>query len=186
MGCSRGQWGWVDRVGRVSLTPNVLLSQCSPCSPGPSPGTALALPKVQTQVPCDVFLLFTNVFSWWKNSDPSLLLTTFPSRWLFTTGCSTWASQVALVVKNLPANAGDMRDAGSIPGSRRPPGGGHGNPLQYPCLRNPMDRGAWWIRATVHGVIKSQTRLKWLSTRNIQEIRINKTESKEHKEIQGY
>ena len=180
MGCSRGQQGWVDRVGKVSLTPNVLLSRCSPCSPGLSPGTALALPKVQTQVPRDVFLLFTNVFSWWKNSDPSLLLTAFPSQWLFTT------YQVALVVKNLPASAGDMRDAGSIPWSRRSSGGGHGNPLQYPCLRNPMDRGAWWTRATVHGVIKSQTRLKWLSTHNIQEFRINKTGLKEHKEIQEY
>ena len=49
-----------------------------------------------------------------------------------------------------------------IPGSGRSPGGGHGNPLQYSCLENPMDRGAW--RATVHGVTKSWTRLKWLST----------------------
>ena len=49
-----------------------------------------------------------------------------------------------LVVKNLPANAGDIRDLGSIPGSRRSPGGGHGNPLQYSCLENPMERGAWW------------------------------------------
>ena len=64
------------------------------------------------------------------------------------------ASQVALVVKNLLANAGDERDAGSIPGSGRSPGGRHGNPLQYSCLENPMDRGAWW--ATVHGVAKSQ------------------------------
>ena len=68
------------------------------------------------------------------------------------------ASQVALVVKNPPANAGDIRDAGLIPGSGRSPGGGHGSPLQYSCLENPMDRGAW--RATVHGVTKSQTRLK--------------------------
>ena len=66
-----------------------------------------------------------------------------------------WASQVALVVKNLPANAGDIRDAGLIPGLERSPGGGHGNPLQYSCLENPTDRGTWW--ATVHGVIKSQT-----------------------------
>ena len=51
-----------------------------------------------------------------------------------------WASQV---VRNLPANAGDVRDVGSIPGSGRSPGGGHGNPLQYPGLENPMDRGAW-------------------------------------------
>ena len=66
-----------------------------------------------------------------------------------------WASQVALVVKNAPANAGDMRDAGLIPGLGRSPGGEHGNPLQYSCLENPIDRGAWW--AIVHRVAKSQT-----------------------------
>ena len=69
-------------------------------------------------------------------------------------------SQVALVVKNLPANATDIRDR-SVLGSGRSPGGGHGNPLQYSCLENPMDRGAWWSR--VHGVIKSWTHLKQLS-----------------------
>ena len=53
------------------------------------------------------------------------------------------------MVKNLPANAGDIRDAGSIPGSGRSPGGGNGNPHQYSCLENPMDRGDWW--AIVHG-----------------------------------
>ena len=63
--------------------------------------------------------------------------------------------QVVLVVKNPPANAGDMREAGSIPGWGRSPGEGHGNPLWYSCPENPMDRGAW--RATVHGVTKSQT-----------------------------
>ena len=68
------------------------------------------------------------------------------------------ASKVALVVKNPPANAGDVRDTGSIPGLGRSSGGGHGNPLQYSRLENPMDVGAW--RATVHGVAKSQTRLK--------------------------
>ena len=72
------------------------------------------------------------------------------------------ASQVALVVKNPSANAGDLRDAGSYPGSGRSPGGGHGNPLQYSCLENPMGRGAWW--ATIHRITKSQTRLKQLST----------------------
>ena len=61
------------------------------------------------------------------------------------------------VVKNLPANAGDIGDAGSIPGSERSPGKANGNALQYPCLENPMDRGAWW--ATVHGLTKTQTRL---------------------------
>ena len=58
-----------------------------------------------------------------------------------------WASQVVLVVKNLPANAGHVRDMGSIPGLGRSPGGRHGNPLQYSCLENPMDRGAWWVRS---------------------------------------
>ena len=56
------------------------------------------------------------------------------------------------MVKNLPAKAGDVRDSGSIPGSGRSPGGGHGNPLQCFCLQNPMDRGAW--QATVHRVAK--------------------------------
>ena len=56
------------------------------------------------------------------------------------------------MVKNPPANAGDMRDTGSIPGSERSPRGGNGNPLQDSCLDNPMDRGTWW--ATVHGVTK--------------------------------
>ena len=55
----------------------------------------------------------------------------------------SWASQVALVVKNLPANAGDIRDVGSIPGLGRSLEGGHSNPLWYSCLENPMDRGAW-------------------------------------------
>ena len=54
-----------------------------------------------------------------------------------------WASQVALMVKNLPANAGDIRDEGSISGLGRSSGEGNGNPLQYYCLENPMDRGAW-------------------------------------------
>ena len=66
-----------------------------------------------------------------------------------------WASQVALVVKNPPANAGDIRDAGSIPGSGRSPGGGHGKPLQYSYLGNPKDGGAWW--AIVHRVAQSGT-----------------------------
>ena len=73
----------------------------------------------------------------------------------FPAAAITWASQVVLVVKNLPANAGDVRDMGLIPGSGRFPGEGNGNPLQYSCLENPMDRGAW--QATVHGVAKSQT-----------------------------
>ena len=64
-------------------------------------------------------------------------------------------NQVALVVKDLPVNAGDVRDVSSIPGSGRFPGGAHGNPLQYSCLENPVDRGAW--RATVHRAAQSGT-----------------------------
>ena len=72
-----------------------------------------------------------------------------------------WAFQVALVVKSFPADTGDMGDTSSIPGSGRSPGGGCGNPLQYSCLENPMDTGAW--RATVHRVAKGQTQRKQLS-----------------------
>ena len=77
-------------------------------------------------------------------------------------GALGWVYQMVLVVKNLPANDGDVRDAGSIPGSERSPGGGRDNALQYSCLKNPVDRGTW--RATVHGVTKSQIRLKQPST----------------------
>ena len=65
------------------------------------------------------------------------------------------ASQVVLVVKNLPVNAGDQRDVGSIPGLGRSTGRGHDNPLQYSCLQNVMDRRAWWTR--VYRVAKSWT-----------------------------
>ena len=65
------------------------------------------------------------------------------------------ASQVVLVVKNLPANAGDIRDMGSIPGLGRYPGEGNGNPLYYSCRENQTDRGSWW--ATVFEVAKSWT-----------------------------
>ena len=73
-----------------------------------------------------------------------------------------WASLVSLMVKNMPANAGHLRDMHLTPRLGRSPGGGHGNPLQCFCLENPLDRGAW--RATVHRVIQSRTRLKRLST----------------------
>ena len=66
------------------------------------------------------------------------------------------------MIKNAPAIAGDIRDAGSTPGSGRSPGEGHGNPLQYPCLKKLMDRGTW--HATVHRVTKSWTQQKQLST----------------------
>ena len=78
--------------------------------------------------------------------------------------------QVAVVVRNLPANAGDMRDAGSIPGSGRSSGEGNGSLIQYSCLENSMDKGAWW--ATVHSVAKSWTQLKQLSTHTYQGLYI--------------
>ena len=90
------------------------------------------------------------------------------------------ASCVALEVKNPPANSGDIRDVGSIPGLGRSLGGGHVNPLQNSCLENPKDRGDW--QATVHRVTKSRTQLKQLSTQahmkfqfiqNIYKFRIN-------------
>ena len=69
------------------------------------------------------------------------------------------------MVKNPPANAGDVRDPGSISGLRRSPGGGHGNPPQYFCLENPMNRGAWW--ATVYGVATDMTKqLTYTHTHN--------------------
>ena len=76
----------------------------------------------------------------------------------------TGASQVALVIKNSPANAGDIRDPVFISALGRFPGEGHGNSLQYSCLENPMDRGAW--QHTFHRVAKSQTWLNLLSTKS--------------------
>ena len=69
---------------------------------------------------------------------------------------------MALVEENQPASAGKARDVGSIPGLGTSSGGGHVNSLRYPCLENPRDRGAW--QATVHGIAKSRTQLKCLST----------------------
>ena len=73
-----------------------------------------------------------------------------------------WGFPGGAVVKNLPANAGDAGDAGSIPGLGRSPGGGNGNPLWYSCLENPMDRRDWW--ATVQGVRKILWRRAWQPT----------------------
>ena len=78
--------------------------------------------------------------------------------------------QVAPAIKNHPANAWNVREVGSIPGSVRSPAEGNRNSLQYSCLENPMDRGAWWVR--VHRITKSWTRLKWLSTQHMGWFRI--------------
>ena len=73
-----------------------------------------------------------------------------------------WGFHGGSAIKNLPDNAGDARDVGSIPVLERSPWEGNGNPLQYSCLENPMDRGAWW--SMVHKAHLCQTRLKQLST----------------------
>ena len=86
---------------------------------------------------------------------------------------SSRGSQVALVVKYPPANAGDVRDTSSIPGSQRSPGGGQGNPLQYSCLENPVDRRAW--RALVHRIAKSRTRLSDLACTHARDYLISNT-----------
>ena len=100
----------------------------------------------------------SSILAWripWRKEPDQVLLQ--PGGWPWVRPL-TGASCVALVVKNLPGNAGDVRDAGSIPELERSPGGGPGNTLQYSCLENPMDRGAW--RDTAYGVIKSQKSLK--------------------------
>ena len=78
---------------------------------------------------------------------------------------------MALVIKNPPANTGDIRDESSIPRLGRPPGEENGNPLQYSCLENPMDRGAW--RATVHGVTRVRHDLATKSLNQDKHILLN-------------
>ena len=76
---------------------------------------------------------------------------------------------VALLVKNLPTNAGDRRDTSLIPASGRSPGEGNGSPLQYSCLGNPIDIGVWW--ATIHGVSRSQTQTNQQAQRHVHIIK---------------
>ena len=101
--------------------------------------------------------VWANSGSWWWTGKPGVLQSMGSPRVghdLKTEQQQPYIyTQVALVAKNLPAKARDLRDMGSIPGSGRSQGGGNGNPLQYSCLENPMDRGAW--QATVLGVAKS-------------------------------
>ena len=103
--------------------------------------------------------------SWWWAGRPGTLRFMGSQRvrhdWATELNWCTMACQVVLVIKNPPANAGDVKDTGLMPGSERSPRGGHGNPLQYSCLENPMDKGAWW--ATVHRVTNNRTWPKWLS-----------------------
>ena len=113
-------------------------------------------PRNRNTMLCKIFQLFCTCFLCRLLSQKSragFLLSVFSQDPMQV---NNGASYVALVVKNLFANKGDVkRDVGSIPGSERAPGGGHGNPLQYSSLKNPMNRGAW--RATVQSTANSQT-----------------------------
>ena len=109
--------------------------------------------------PLIVFSILSGRFPLCCTSDQSSFHTSIPHWAVFSITCCL--SSGFSDVENLPANAQDIRDAGSTPGLARSPGGGHGNPLQYSCLGNPMDRGSW--PAIVHRVAMSQTRLKRLS-----------------------
>ena len=135
---------------------NIFLPICPQPFDSPTPtvsqcyqGSSLHLQKsfkhIYANICKHIFLFCTN----------GNILNICPTTWL-------WASQVVLLVKNPPANAGDITDAHSIPGSGRSTGGGHDNLLQYSCLENSRDRRAW--SATVCRVTKSQTQLKQLST----------------------
>ena len=108
---------------------------------------------------CFMFLILFCFQLYWDIIDIWRCVSSRCTMWWFETHVLWWAFQVALVVKNMPANARELRDTGSVPGLGRSPGGGHGNPFQYSRLENSMDRGAWWV--TVHGVAKSRT---WLSS----------------------
>ena len=98
----------------------------------------------------------------WRSGNPGVLQSMGLQRVGHDSGIKNSDSPGGSVVKDPPANAGAAGDTGSIPGSGRSPGGRHGNPFQYPCLENPMDREAWC--AIVHRVSKSQTRLQRLCT----------------------
>ena len=115
-----------------------------------SPSTVLLEPqKIKSAT---VFTVFPSICH--KVMGPGAMIFAL-SNYLLGTGLSMEASYTTLAVKNPPADGGDIRDADSIPGSGRSPGGGHGNPLQYSYLENPMDHGAWWV--TDHGVTKVDT-----------------------------
>ena len=117
------------------------------------------------------FLLWYFLFPLHCVSDLYFIFCMYVACYEFFFGHLTWASQVAQVVKNPPASAGDAGGTGSIPGSGRSPGEGNGNPLQCSCLENPRDGGAWW--AAIYGVAQSRTRLKRLSSSSRSNMFIN-------------
>ena len=165
--------GWHLRKGSESVlwilwwwtqSPVTLSAPC-----GCMPDQAWGLPCEAGPDSCSFALNHANCCSWISsvvhihNLDSLSNYTQFPVRrnQILSVYSGLWASQVAPVVKNSPATAGDIRDAGLSPQWGRSPGGGQGLPLWYFCLKNFMDRWAW--QDTVHGVTKSWTRLKQLS-----------------------
>ena len=122
---------------------------------------------VQAGIASSYSSISVNSGSWWWTGSAAIHgvpeSRTQLSGWsdLIWSDSSIWASQVVLVVKNLPANARDIRDTGSFPGLGGSPGRGHGTHSSYSCLENPMDRGTCW--AMVHRITQSWTRLKQLS-----------------------
>ena len=147
------EWFW-EKVGALKRFTKVAqqLKKRNPCEPAPSQASSTDSLGGRFSSSCPLG-------GWW------LLI----SRGSQSTRCNwpqrrvLWASQLALMAKNLPANAGDIRNVVWIPGLGRSPEGGHGNPFQYSGLENPMDRVAW--RATVPGVAESWTRLNLPCTR---------------------
>ena len=123
--------------------------------------------------------LYHKLLDKWR-SKPQQSINSHWSKWTLSKNLQTinGVFQMALVVKNLSANGGDIRDTGSIPESGKSPGGRNGYPLQYPCLENSMDRGTWWV--VVHWVTKCWTPLKWLSR---QAQKINPAEGMEKGEL---
>ena len=111
--------------------------------------------KIEIKTKRRLFQIFSRFY-------PMVMPLSWGIMWFGYTSIDPWPSQVVLVVKNLSANAGEIREAGSIPGSGQSPGGGHGNSFYYSCLENATDGGARWV--TVPRAAKSRTQLKWLST----------------------
>ena len=157
--------GYSHRSDQIRSVTQSCLILCSPVNCSPS---GFAIHGIfQARILEWVAISFSRGSFW--ASDSTQVSCIFIGRWILY-HCATWkpiinstiASQVALVVKNLPANAVDIKDSGSIPGLGRSPGRGNGNLFQYSCLQNPVDRGTLW--ATVHMVAKSWRWLKRLNT----------------------
>ena len=152
---------WRLRVPNPGASRAVLSVKAPEDNPSFYPLVLTSLPLCSLAFSCSAVASASDI-TWLLSSHlpESLLMRTSV---LLDLGSTVGASQVMLVLKDPPANAGDTRDTVSIPGWERSPGEGNGNPLHYPCLENPMDRGAWW--ATILWGAGSQTWLRdWAHT----------------------